>query len=341
MRCYSVLLAAFCCTSFKLLALPVLNPWEYALTQQPSILPILDEHPSWSFKAGFLGDYVLNRKLEVASSSADIQFSYLRTHQGLLSFAYRKKLEIYVGLGASKLAIETPASAFGYQFTGAYNLAFAAASFGNNFPFFDPNSFMSFTSNAAFSYTLGGSCIVWDTCKYALSLAGRYFYTHAPITNVFLPFSVQNNRIYNVAGGMGAYAPQVAPSTVYLQNVACSYREWQVDLCLSYILKIAKTLKALPFLALNCSGVYANFGDAVVSSTPPLPPASPLLVPGQPNSVLFTPVPFAATLYNLRQQTLFGGTLGSSFIGNSCFAAGIEWRFWNENAFCLDFNINF
>ncbi|MBS0623595.1 MAG: hypothetical protein JSS62_03135 [Verrucomicrobia bacterium] len=80
-----------------------------------------------------------------------------------------------------------------------------------------------------------------------------------------------------------------------------------------------------------------DFKNAVIQTTSNLAPA----IQGISPNLLFSASPLVATLYDLQQQTWLGCTFGTSFVGNNCFAASIEWRFANENAFCIDFNVNF
>ncbi|MBS0624054.1 MAG: hypothetical protein JSS62_05465, partial [Verrucomicrobia bacterium] len=178
----------------SLLALPTLNPWEYALTNRTSNLPILENHPDLSFRLGFLGDYVLNRKLETSENqtNSDIQKTTLKTHQGLISLTMNKRLDFYAGLGASSLTLKTPASSFNYHFSGTLSVVVVpfpaplATYSGNNIPTFDPNSPLSLITNPSFSYTLGLSSILWKGKNLAISAAGSYFYTNPNVARAVL-----------------------------------------------------------------------------------------------------------------------------------------------------------
>ncbi|MBS0623769.1 MAG: hypothetical protein JSS62_04020 [Verrucomicrobia bacterium] len=286
-----------------------------------------------------MGDYVSDRKLEVSAFSvpSDIYQTSLSTYQGLLTLNWCERFEIYAGLGSTQLELFTPASSFNYQFTGVLqNITLLFTAFSrNNYPIFDPNGLMSVSSISAFSYTLGGSGVICSFKNLALSASGSYFYTNPPIAEVVLPTTIQNNAISSFVEEFSGDSPTVAPSVVYLPNSSFKYQEWQTDLCLAYAIYISRSLKAVPFAAIEWSGVFATFANALVSSTPP----SPLTVDG--STPLFGENAFTATLYNLRQQRNFGFTIGTSFVGKDRFAAGVEWRFINETAFCVDLNMSF
>ncbi|MBS0624053.1 MAG: hypothetical protein JSS62_05460 [Verrucomicrobia bacterium] len=317
--------------------MPVLNPWEYAFLNSPTYKTPCP-NKNYSLRAGILGDYVWNRRLEIKDfPQADILQTSLSTYQGVLTFNLCKRFELYVGLGSSQLNLLTPASAFGYQFTGTLQSLGIAPPFGsNNYPIFDPNGLLSIASTAAFSCNLGLSGILWTCNNLALSVSGHYFYTNPPIANVTLPPTFQNNAVGSqFIPIFGGDTPTAAPSTIYLPNSSFKYQEWQTDLCLAYTVCISRTLKAIPFVAFEWAGVLVDFGNALISTLPTTPTTIGVYAPQWPESA------FTANLYPLQEQNPFGFTVGTSFVGRDRFAAGIEWRFINESAFCVDVNMSF
>ncbi|MBS0623771.1 MAG: hypothetical protein JSS62_04030 [Verrucomicrobia bacterium] len=329
-----VCLSATC----HLQALPIFNPWEYALLSNPETCNPRNSFSYGSFRLGFLGDYVFNRKLEVNQGSfSDINQTSLRTYQGILSLNLCKRFEIYAGLGASQLSLHTPASSFNYQFAGTAQIVDASPGIFavNNFPFFDPNSPLSLYSNSFFSCSAGLNGILWHCKNFALSASGRYFYTNPPINNIVLPPTMEVNTMISPMAAYGGTAPSIASSVIYPHS-SIQYQEWQTDLCFAYAICISRTLKAIPFGAIEWSGALVNFGNVFITSLSKPPP-----VTGGFEPLFNLSFPFTAQLYDLAQQRLFGYTVGASFVGRDCFAASIEWRFVNENAFCVDLNVSF
>lgn len=336
----------FCLTSQIGFALPIINPWEYALMGYSCRETTCHKWKNCSLKAGFLGDYVFNRKLETQPNSipssipSDIYQTRLQTYQGLLTFNLCDRFEFYSGFGATQISLLTPASSFNYQFTGTLQIQATLPAIlysSNNFPFFDPNSPLSLTTNPSFCYVVGLSSILWTCKNFVLSTSGHYFYTNPSIESVTLPPTMEYNALANLgAGNFGGAVPMVASSTVYLPNTTLNYQEWQADLCLAYALCLSRNLRAIPFVAIELAGVLVNFGNAVVTTFTQIPPSVGAFSP-----IYTTPTAFTANLYDLSQQRLFGYTIGTSFIGRDRFAAGIEWRFVNETAFSVDLNFNF
>lgn len=97
------LLIPFIC----IFAAPVGNPSQPVLQK----MGIIDENPSWwSFRIGYLGDYVYNQSFRdefkiqgVKTSLTDMQ---LWTQSGVITFNIRNRIDLYAILGSSRMQLD-------------------------------------------------------------------------------------------------------------------------------------------------------------------------------------------------------------------------------------------
>lgn len=325
----------------SLCALPVGNPWEMYLYGQDDFTNCDFCFPKFcwnqfSIRAGYYGDYVFNRYLEVDENlnTADIDQTKATTNALLVGVGLCNRLDLFATLGASKFSIKTPASAFGLKFAGVITTQFNVIT-RNNIPSFDPNGLMEINTESNLSWSAGLRGVLWKCGNCVLGAEGQYFQTRPKIARIDLPPISQNLGGFVLINAEDIVFTTQAPSTIYLDHTAFFYKEVQLGLSIAQAMPICSTICVVPYAAANFAYVWVDMDHAIVQTTPPGAPA------GLGITLTQGPNPFSATLNDLRQQQTIGYTIGLGLIGCSRFSANIEWRFVMESAFSTNFQFRF
>ncbi len=114
----------------------------------------------YSFRAGFYGDYVFNRKMEVHKTDRDdtIRDTRIYTNAGVVAFNLYNQVEFYTVLGVSKFEFITPEVTW--------------------FPAAGTNRLYYLDTDARFSYTLGLRGTLWYCRCFGIGLDGKFFHTN-------------------------------------------------------------------------------------------------------------------------------------------------------------------
>lgn len=179
---------------------------------------------AWSFRAGFYGDYVFNRHLEVDKSDHhhgdDIDETEMHTSAAYLAFNVCDRLDIFGTLGATSMHINTDATSWGSLVSLQSELAF----------------------ETYFSWSIGARATVWQCDCFAVGVEGQYFQTN-PDLDYYLEYNGGTFTYFNDGNGV-------------------RYSEWQVGLGLSYRFATScPTFAMVPYAAVKWSGSKLDFGD--------------------------------------------------------------------------------
>jgi major outer membrane protein len=158
--------AAFVWAGTEIFALPIGNPLDASWLCTGVFLegtccdpctPGLSWCEAWSGRIGFYGDYVFNRHLKVSQNEQDssIRRTELYTNAAYLAFNVWNRIEIFGSLGASKMRLQTPDSAF---------LRVAG-----------PNYALNIDIDSHFSWSLGGRGTIWECGCFGIGVEGQYF----------------------------------------------------------------------------------------------------------------------------------------------------------------------
>lgn len=178
---------------------------------------------SWSIRAGFYGDYVFNRYLEVDGNyDPDIRNAELWTNAFYAAFNLYDRFDLFITLGQSKFRLDTPGSAF--FITGTRN-----------------NALVSIESDSSFSWSIGGRATLWECGCFGFGIEAQYF-RFRPDLNFF-----------EFAG----------TDPIYLDHSRMNYREYQVGIGATYTIPITCGWAAfvVPYVGVKWAHARVDFGD--------------------------------------------------------------------------------
>jgi len=183
-----LLLLLLCHTGF---ALPIGNPAEPSLLTESFVCSLFDE--CVSVRAGFYGDYVFNRYLEVDDSfNRVVDVTKINTNAGYLALNYCNWLDLFATVGASNVWIQTPSTAFRERGLAAGEL-------------------FTITTNTSFSWSVGVRAALIECACFTLGVEGQYFQTCLPLN----------------------YVKEEADLPIYVGGSTMQYQEGQVGIALS------------------------------------------------------------------------------------------------------------
>ncbi len=151
---------------------------------------------AWSFRAGFYGDYVFERHLEVDQGLTDgrqIEHSEIFTNAGYVAFNFYDRFDIFATFGATNINLETNAVAFVGTVRDRFKLE----------------------TDTDFSWSIGARGTIYECECFSFGIEGQYFYTRPDISYVDV-----------------AYTNAVYPSSEHLKykewqiGIGVSYRIW-------------------------------------------------------------------------------------------------------------------
>ena len=190
---------------------------------------------AWSLRAGYYGDFVFDRRLEVDDrpNDSDIRKTRIMTNAAYLAFNMWDRYDLFLTFGETKFHIETPGSAFSLR--GAGGVTF--------------NDTVEVETECYFSWSIGLRATLWECGPLGLGAEAQYFHTR-PRLNYF------ETSVYNVA---------------YFDNRArTNYREYQIGLGATY--KIALTecgTYVVPYVGVKWSRARFNMDDYIIGLTSP------------------------------------------------------------------------
>ncbi len=152
-----------------------------------------DPHLRWcdalSFRAGFWGDYVFNRHLNIDHKNhhSTIEHTRLKTNSGVITGNVWDRFDFFTTLGATSLSIDTNALSFG-------------SSSGNG-------GRLAIETSTHFSWSLGTHITIWECGCTTFGIEGQYFSTNPHVRRVTF-----------------ASTDSVYPD----KRIEAHYREWQI-----------------------------------------------------------------------------------------------------------------
>lgn len=177
---------------------------------------------AWSFRAGYYGDFVFNRHLEVDSGNTDgrsIEHSSLFTNAGYLVLNLWDRFDVFSTLGATNLYFSTNVVSF-------QNPAIAIPT---------PTGRFDIETETAFSWSVGGRLTVFECGCATFGIEGQYFRTNPNIRRVTL-----------------ADVVSVYPSSSF----DLVYDEWQVGIGVAY-----QIWCFVPYFGAKYSKANVSFND--------------------------------------------------------------------------------
>ncbi len=214
-------------------ALPLGNPWEASLMCEGVFCageyphyrdPCIGWCDAWSFRIGFYGDYVFNRRMELANSAdsssategSSVRDTEIYTNAAYLALNFWDRLDLFATLGGTRIEI----SSFTSSFLATNNIA----------------DFISETETA-FSWSLGLRASLWECHCFQLGAEAQYFRSSPDVNFV---------RV-------------VGEETFYQDDISVSYREWQIGLGISYRINIICCSTALlPYAGIKWGKAQIN-----------------------------------------------------------------------------------
>lgn len=172
---------------------------------------------AFSFRAGFYGDYVFNRHLEVDNSDPkrDIEHTELYTSAGYIVLNLFNRFDIFTSLGASNMYITSNA------------LSFDGAALQNDR--------IEIESETDFSWSIGARLTLWECGCTTVGIEGQYFQfcpdinriTTAATESIYPDSSGIDFRYYEWQVGVGV-AHKIHMLTPYMA-VKWSGAKWMAD----------------------------------------------------------------------------------------------------------------
>lgn len=160
-------------------ALPVGNPSDASLLCDGWVFEgrcpdPCDPYQNWynalSFRAGFYGDYVFDRKLETTKTT--IEKTKINTNAAFLAANIWDRLDIFTTLGATNLKIDTNAFSFTGLETGAR---------------------LALNTETSFSWSLGARGTIWECGCTHVGIEGQYFTTSPNLDRITLASTTSAN----------------------------------------------------------------------------------------------------------------------------------------------------
>lgn len=189
--------------TMELYALPVGNPADPLLLKRGLLwerecdLCAMPWYSALSFRAGFYGDYVYNKHMEVVEPHDDvIENTQIFTNAGFLTVNFCNRWDLFATLGATNLFIETNGATF--------NIITTLGNTGVR---------CIIETTTAFSWSLGVRGALWKWGCATLGFEAQYFRTNPAIRLI----SSRSSQIRYVSDTLSA-----------------KYQEWQLGLGLSY-----------------------------------------------------------------------------------------------------------
>lgn len=225
-----------------LYALPIGNPVDPVLLCDGlfyegsccRLLDFCDPGASWceafSFRAGYYGDFVFQRSMEIDRHEASdfIENTEIFTNAGYLILNIWDRLDLFATLGATNIFLDTNASSF--------RLSSTALLSGNRF---------ELETETAFSWSIGARVILWQCgCTY-LGAEAQYFASHPDIERVSLHTP------------LGSAGPSPTNSAYPDDNISLKYREWQFGLALAHRIN-----NLIPYVGIKWAHAQMDMDDA-------------------------------------------------------------------------------
>jgi major outer membrane protein len=233
-------IAALLAFSIQLEGLPVGNPLDASLLsegifweghcddEESKKKGCLSWCEAWSLRAGYYGDFVFNRRMEVDDFNGqdpDIRKMWIATNAAYLAFNLWDRIDIFSTLGQTKIYLETPGTAFLLEDPLWVNLPIRIA------------------TDTSFSWSLGARATLWQCGCFGLGAEVQYF----------------RNRMHL------NYFERESSAPIYISDARALYREYQIGFGAAYKIAIAEcSTFAIPYAAVKWSRAKLNMGDYLV-----------------------------------------------------------------------------
>jgi major outer membrane protein len=214
-------------------ALPIGNPAEASLLTWGVWFPCASCNPfdpcfcwfdAWSIRAGYYGDFVFNRNLQLEENGFNqgkvIERTEIFTNAGYLALNVCNKLDVFGTLGASRLSITTNETSW----------------------FLGGNAEGRLDWESTFSWSAGARGTLFERNRFLIGIEGQYFQTSPDLTT-YLSFS---DGLYNY----------------FNEDNKMRYQEWQIATGISYALTcFSPNISLVPYSAVKWSWARLRTGD--------------------------------------------------------------------------------
>jgi len=264
--------------------------------------PSFDWCNAFSFRAGFYGDYVFNRDMQIrrrrdtdggtGRRRRSVDHFSLWTNAGYLALNFCDRFDIFATLGTTKIDLDANIRTFSPVLTIATIDAIDFAAAGTR---------LRIESRYEFSWSVGGRVTLWECGCTALGIEGQYFRT--------------NPRVHEfITADLFTTDPTSSPSRFHTQ-----YSEWQVGLGLSHRINIL-----VPYVAVKWSGSEFRLNNR-----------------NQAGAFAILDDAAAITLRNLQNHKSWGFAVGTSIVDCDKAALTVEGRFGDEQALYVNGQVRF
>lgn len=153
---------------------------------------------AWSIRAGFYGDYVFDRHMELDTRDhADLDDFEIFTNAGFVALNICDRLDIFATLGATSINLTANPKVFAL----------------------DQDEALFLETETAFSWSIGGRLTIWSCDCWYFGIEGQYFYTKPDVERI----TAEGFLIYPDDEIDLKYSEwQVGIGAAYLLQVGCS-----------------------------------------------------------------------------------------------------------------------
>lgn len=175
----------------------------------------------WSFRAGYYGDFVFDRALDVDHSGVvpeGINETTLTTNAGYFALNFCDRLDLFTSLGTTYFTVDAFDSSFG----------------GTGIP---RQQLIEIESEKSFSWSVGARAALLEWCCFTLGAEGQYFSTSPDIRRITRASTFSDTP----------------------DEQEMKFHEWQVGLGLSYTLNFP--IVTVPYVGVKWSHATVNMED--------------------------------------------------------------------------------
>lgn len=140
-------------------ALPLGNPWDPGLYTQGVIWKndcSCDWRDMWSVRAGYYGDFVFDRHMEIENHQSDVFRTRINSQAGIIALNLWNRADVFSTLGTTQLNL-------------VYRLKGLPGSAGIS------NAVLPLNSDTRFSWSIGSRITLWEQGCWAIGGEGQYF----------------------------------------------------------------------------------------------------------------------------------------------------------------------
>ena len=220
--------------SLPLSAISVENPYIASLYENKMVFCREEICPcEFTFRAGFTGDYIFNRHLQVSSGlgKPDIRSTEIYSNLGFVDFNMWDQVDVFALFGTATITSEFTESAFNP----------VPSSIGGVVV----NDTVTLRMATNWAWGIGLRASFWQWCNFCFGVEGAYYYTNPNVQSVS--------------------ADNLSLNTSYLKGVSFKYHEWLIALGTTYPFCLDETWQLLPYLSAVWNPARVALGDATVT----------------------------------------------------------------------------